>query len=147
MLHPVCEVLLTELPLTAPDGKGLQETGAIVDFWGVVRLMEGQAAIAGIEYEAHHAMAQHQLRVLAEEAMRKFEVQQISIRHRIGLVPVGVASLLVRVGSRHRAAAFAAGEWVVDELKRRAPIWKHPCADASGTVAAPVEAELAFSHA
>ncbi|CAN5752524.1 molybdenum cofactor biosynthesis protein MoaE [soil metagenome] len=129
MAKPVCEVLVSESPLVLPGVEDLVETGALVDFYGIVRLTEGESEIAGIEYEAHHAMAEHQLRSIAEEAGQKFELQQIMIQHRIGYVPVGVASLLVRVGSRHRAAAFAAGQWVVDELKRRAPIWKHPQAE------------------
>jgi molybdopterin synthase catalytic subunit len=51
---------------------------------------------------------------------------EVRISHRIGFVPVGDASLLVRVGSRHRAGAFEAGEWIVDQLKKRVPIWKQP---------------------
>ncbi|MBA2431135.1 MAG: molybdenum cofactor biosynthesis protein MoaE [Chthoniobacterales bacterium] len=126
MATPVCEVLLTDLPLVVPAEQALVETGAVLDFWGVVRLTEEQAEIAGIEYEAHYRMAAHQLRVLAEEAMQMFQLQQISIRHRLGFVPVGEPSLLVRVGSRHRAAAFEASEWIVVALKQRVPIWKHP---------------------
>ncbi len=133
MANPVCEVLLTNLPLTAPAQNNLTETGAIVDFWGVVRRMEGEAAINGIEYEAHPKMAEHQLRTLGAEAIARFGLAQVSIMHRFSFVPVGEASLLVRVGSRHRAAAFAAGEWLVDELKKRAPIWKHPQLAADGT--------------
>ena len=126
MANSVCEVLLTELLLVVPTETLSTETGAIVDFWGVVRLAEEGAEITGIDYEAHQAMAEHQLRSLAEEAAERFGLGLISIRHRTGFVPVGEASLLVRVGSRHRAAAFRGSEWIVDELKKRAPIWKHP---------------------
>ena len=97
-----------------------------MDFWGVVREMEDGSEIAGIEYEAHHAMAEHQLRALAEEAAQSFDLRQVRITHRLGVVPAGEASLLVRVGSRHRAAAFQASVWIVDELKKRVPIWKRP---------------------
>jgi molybdopterin synthase catalytic subunit len=88
--------------------------------------MEGDARIIGIDYEAHHEMAQHQLELVAEQAREKFQLTQVAIWHRLGFVPVGEASLLVRVGSRHRPAAFGASASVVDELKKRAPIWKHP---------------------
>lgn len=122
----VCEVLLTEHPLAPPMEIAGDETGGVVDFWGVVRRTEETAAISGIEYEAHQVMAEHQLRVLANESGQRFDLTQIIIQHRVGFVPVGEASLLVRVGSRHRAAAFRGAQWLVDELKQRAPIWKHP---------------------
>jgi molybdopterin synthase catalytic subunit len=132
MANPVCEVLLTESPLTAPPDWPGNETGAVVDFWGVVRATENGAHIAGIEYEAHHVMAEHQLAALAREAADQFALSSICIRHRIGFVSVREASLLVRVGTGHRAEAFAAAKWVVDELKKRVPIWKHP-RQANGT--------------
>ncbi len=102
------------------------ETGGVVDFWGVVRRMEDGAPISGIEYEAHRAMAEHQLRAIAEECARNFSLMQLEVAHRIGFVAVGEASLLVRVCSKHRAEAFRACAWIVDELKKRVPIWKHP---------------------
>ncbi|MGI8435948.1 MAG: molybdenum cofactor biosynthesis protein MoaE, partial [Chthoniobacterales bacterium] len=101
-------------------------TGGVVDFWGVVRETEDGADISGIEYEAHEAMASHQLRSIAEDAGERFDLRIITVWHRLGNVPAGEASLFVRVGSRHRAEAFRAASWIVDELKKRAPIWKHP---------------------
>ncbi|MGZ8899670.1 MAG: molybdenum cofactor biosynthesis protein MoaE, partial [Limisphaerales bacterium] len=62
----------------------------------------------------------------AEEAAAAFQLNQIQIRHRLGFVPTGEPSLFVRVGSQHRAEAFRAGGWIVDELKKRVPIWKRP---------------------
>lgn len=114
------------MPLHAPLCTGTKETGAILDFWGVVRTTENGVEIAGLEYEAHPAMAEHQLEMLAGEAIARFSLQSILIHHRTAFVPAGEASLLLRVGSRHRAGAFHAGEWVVEELKKRVPIWKHP---------------------
>ena len=126
MANSLCQVLLTETPLIPPNDRLSLETGAIVDFWGVVRELEEGAGIAGIEYEAHRAMAQHQLELVAKEAGEQFHLTRITIWHRLGFVPTGEASLFVRVGSRHRAAAFQASASVVDELKKRAPIWKRP---------------------
>jgi len=126
MVYSVCEVFLTETRIASPAESVPAETGAAVDFWGIVRGLEEGAEIAGIDYEAHRAMAEHQLRVIAEEAAGRFQLNQIIICHRVGFVPAGEASLLVRVGSGHRGIAFRAIESVVDELKRRAPIWKHP---------------------
>ncbi len=126
MASVVCEVLLTEKPLVAPDDEAGCEVGAMVDFWGVVRATEDGAEIAGIEYEAHRSMAEHQLRVIAEEGAARFKLQQAIVHHRVGFVAAGEASLFVRVGSRHRAEGFRAAQWIVDELKKRVPIWKHP---------------------
>lgn len=126
MAYPVCEVFLTRAPLLTPAAAVPVETGAVVDFWGVVRGMEAGEGITGIDYEAHATMAEHQLRIIAEEAAKRFDLRQITISHRVGFVPAGEASLLVRVGTGHRAAAFRAIESVVDELKKRTPIWKHP---------------------
>ncbi len=100
--------------------------GAIVDFWGAVRGLEDGRQIEGIEYEAHRAMAEHQLGLVAEEAVKKFRLEQVIVHHRIGFVGTGEASLFLRVGAQHRAAGFEASQWIVDELKRRAPIWKRP---------------------
>lgn len=124
----VCEVRLTEAPLALVTEGPPAETGAVVDFWGVVRATEGDAQIAGIRYEAHAAMAEHQLQLVADECLRAFDLNQLVVHHRTGFVPVGEASLLVRVGSRHRAEAFRASASMVDELKKRVPIWKHPVA-------------------
>jgi molybdopterin synthase catalytic subunit len=135
MANPVCEVSLTELPLTAPPEWRGCETGAVVDFWGVVRATEDGTEITGIEYEAHGGMAEHQLAGVARDAAERFGLSSISICHRIGFVAVGEASLLVRVGTGHRPEGFAAAKWAVDELKRRVPIWKHPRFQWEGTAA------------
>lgn len=104
------------------DGKA----GAIVDFFGIVRAHEGDRLITGIEYEANVAMAEHQLNVIAEKAAAEFALSRIIITHRIGFVKVTEPSLFLRVESGHRSAAFSASVWIIDELKRRVPIWKCP---------------------
>lgn len=126
MANSICQVLLTDSPLAVPLDTLAAEVGATVDFWGVVRRTEDGAPIAGIEYEAHRAMAEHQLRAIAEEGTRSFVLMNVTVLHRLGFVAVGEASLLVRVCSRHRVEAFRACSWMVDELKKRVPIWKRP---------------------
>jgi molybdopterin synthase catalytic subunit len=126
MAISVCEVSLTEAPLDLPEARNDPGAGAIVVFWGAVRASEDGREITGIEYEAHRAMAEHQMRIVAESASEKFEVREIFLRHRIGFVPVAQPSVVVRVASAHRGAAFAASQWIMDELKRVVPIWKHP---------------------
>ncbi len=126
MANSVCEVLLTEARLEAPTRRCRSCDGAIVDFWGVVRGLEDGREIEGIDYEAHRAMAEHQLRLIAEAAASKIPAEQVIVHHRIGFVATGEASLFLRVGAEHRAAGFEASKWIVDELKRRVPIWKRP---------------------
>ncbi|MEY2558574.1 MAG: molybdopterin synthase catalytic subunit [Verrucomicrobiota bacterium] len=126
MAISVCEVSLTEKPLALAVRENNPEAGAIVDFWGVVRVLEAGREINGIRYEAHPLMAEHQMRAIAEAACGKFGLASVVIRHRIGFVPVAQASVVVRVESVRRVAAFEANQWIMDELKRTVPIWKHP---------------------
>jgi molybdopterin synthase catalytic subunit len=126
MANFVCEVLVTEAPLDAPPQHHHADAGAMVEFWGVVRKLEDGREIAGIEYEAHRDMAEHQLRQIAELAAAKFGLRLVMIHHRIGFVAVGEPSLFLRVTSPHRSEGFRASEWIVDELKNKVPIWKRP---------------------
>jgi molybdopterin synthase catalytic subunit len=126
MANPVCEVLLTEALLKAPENDGDPAAGAVVDFWGVVRGIEDRREIEGIEYEAHREMTEHQLRLVAEAATEKFQLKKVMVHHRVGFVRTGEASLFLQVRAQHRASAFEAGKWIVDELKKKVPIWKRP---------------------
>src|SRR3954471_1058017 len=126
MANLVCEVLLTEHPLEAPKARFDRRAGAIVEFWGVVRELENDREIDGIEYEAHSTMAEHQLQSIASEGSEQFHLGAVLIYHRIGFVPAGQASLFLQARAPHRAAAFDAGKWMIDELKKRVPIWKRP---------------------
>jgi molybdopterin synthase catalytic subunit len=126
MAISVCEVSLTDAPLVLPERNDDPQAGAVVVFWGAVRSTEDGREITGIEYEAHRQMAEHQMRLVAESAAEKFCVREIFLRHRIGFVPATEPSVVVRVASGHRGAAFAASQWIMDELKRVVPIWKRP---------------------
>jgi molybdopterin synthase catalytic subunit len=132
MANRVCEVLLTESPLDGAAHSAAAtadvdvSAGAIVDFWGVVRELEDGRAIEGIYYEAHTAMAEHQLQQIAATATEKFQLRKVIIHHRVGFVGAGEASLFLRAASSHRAAGFEASKWIVDELKKKVPIWKRP---------------------
>jgi molybdopterin synthase catalytic subunit len=126
MANPVCEVLVTDAQLNAADDCADPAAGARVDFYGFVRGSEDAREIEGIDYEAHWQMAEHQLRQIAEKATVQFEIRYVIIHHRIGFVAVGECSLVMRVFSGHRHAAFQASRWIVDELKTKVPIWKRP---------------------
>ena len=125
MANVVCEISVSEAPLAAQGGD-IADTGALVDFWGVVRLVEDGREIAGIDYEAHRQMAEHQLKQIAEQAVERFELKLVIVRHRIGFIAVGEPTLFLRVASLHRNEGFRASQWIVDELKKKVPIWKRP---------------------
>jgi molybdopterin synthase catalytic subunit len=126
MAISVCEVSLTEAALLLARPNEDPDAGAIVVFWGAVRSLEDGREIDGIEYEAHRAMAEHQMRIVAESAAEKFGLREVVLRHRVGFVPAGEPSVVVRVTSSHRGEAFGASQWIMDELKRVVPIWKRP---------------------
>ncbi len=119
-------ILITNEALPEPSHRWEDSAGAVVDFWGVVRGQEDGRAISGIEYEAHPAMAQHQMEMIAQAARAEFELGEIILRHRVGFVAAGEASLFLRVTSAHRGAAFAASQWMISQLKKKVPIWKRP---------------------
>jgi molybdopterin synthase catalytic subunit len=116
---------VTEAPLTRRD-TNVAGPGAVVDFWGVVRLAEADREIEGIDYEAHREMAEHQLQRIAGQAAERFGLTLVIVHHRIGFIGVGEPSLFLRVTSAHRSEAFRASQWIVDELKKKVPIWKRP---------------------
>src|SRR5207248_3894905 len=125
MANVVCEISVTQAPLGARVND-IAGAGAVVDFWGVVRPIEDGREIEGIEYEAHREMAEHQLKRIAEQAAENFGLRVVLIHHRIGFIAVGAPSLFLRVTSLHREEAFRASQWIVDELKKKVPIWKKP---------------------
>ena len=126
MANPVCEVLLKEEQLNSLENRVDLAVGASVDFQGIVRGSEDGRKIDGIDYEAHREMAEHQLQQIAEKAAIEFGLRSVIIHHRIGFVAVGEPSLFTRVCSGHREAAFQASRWIVEELKKKVPIWKRP---------------------
>ena len=95
-------------------------------FVGVVRGTEGTANIGALEYEAFQRMAEHQISLLFDEMAKRWPIESVRLVHRIGLVKVSEPSLWIEIVARHRGEAFAACQWLIDELKRVAPIWKKP---------------------
>ena len=118
---------LTTEPISPPLTTGASESGndgAIVTFWGVVRGSERGQTIAGLEYSAHEAMARHQFEILFRTAAERWPIHALQLIHRLGFVAAGEPSLWIEVRSSHRAEAFAACQWIIDEMKRVVPIWK-----------------------
>ena len=121
-----CDIRVNGDPISAVELSFSRTEGAVVDFFGVVRALEGNHLIEGIRYEAFQLMAERQLLVIAEEAKSQYDLQQVLIHHRIGFVAGGEASLFVRVSARHRRAAFEGNSQIIEQLKIAVPIWKHP---------------------
>lgn len=120
------EILITSDRLEFPDHAFNLHSGAVIDFWGIVRAIEDDHEIEGIDYEVHQAMAEHQMNLLAEKARNEFCLTSLILCHRVGFVPAGEASLFLRVAAAHRAAAFSGSQWLIQELKQKVPIWKRP---------------------
>ena len=120
------DVKVTRQPLLPLASAFSTEHGAVLDFFGVVRENEKEAIISGLEYEAFVEMAEAELGRISEEVAQKFSLGSVIVHHRIGFVPAGQASLFVRVSAHHRGAAFAGSQHLVELLKSRVPIWKHP---------------------
>ena len=101
------------------------EFGAIVTFLGLVRVMgDGDRPVDGLAYEAYPEMALPEMRAIGAEASTRFGEARVAIAHRIGDLGLGEVSVAIAVASKHRAVAFDACEYVIDELKQRVPIWK-----------------------
>ena len=103
-----------------------QGMGAAACFTGVVRGSEEGAAIAAIAYEAFTQMAERQFHLLFDEMEKRWPIESVRLVHRVGTVRVNEPSLWVEVIAPHRGEAFAACQWLIDEMKRVVPIWKRP---------------------
>jgi MoaE-MoaD fusion protein len=100
------------------------DDGAAVVFEGVVRNQTRGRKTLCLDYEAYEEMARQQMESLAEQALKQFQIRDVSLVHRLGRLKIGEASVLIVVASAHRAAAFDACRWLIDTLKRTVPIWK-----------------------
>jgi molybdopterin converting factor subunit 1 len=98
--------------------------GAALVFEGVVRNQTRGRKTLHLDYEAYEQMALRQMESLAEQALKRFQVREVALVHRLGRLEVGDISVLIVVASAHRAAAFDACRWLIDTLKRTVPIWK-----------------------
>ncbi|MGC3958691.1 MAG: molybdenum cofactor biosynthesis protein MoaE [Verrucomicrobiota bacterium] len=100
--------------------------GAVVNFLGVVRGSEEGKAISAIEYEAFEKMVVRQFNLLFDDMAKNWPIESVRLVHRVGIVKVNEPSLWVEIVAPHRGEAFAACQWLIDEMKRVVPIWKKP---------------------
>jgi molybdopterin synthase catalytic subunit len=99
-------------------------TGATILFIGTVRDVNDGRPVTGIDYTAYSAMAARELDAIAMEVSERYGTPHVVIEHRLGALDLGEASVAIAVAHARRAPAFDAARYVIEELKRRVPIWK-----------------------
>lgn len=97
--------------------------GAVVTFVGQVRDHDHGRQVTGIEYVGHPS-AEQVLRQVADDVVARFPVEALAVSHRVGVLPIGGVALAVAVSGAHRQEAFDAAGELVEEVKRRLPVWK-----------------------
>lgn len=98
--------------------------GGTCVFLGTVRGGGDEAGVTDIEYSAYDAMADAELDRIIAETHERWPHARVALRHRLGRVPVGDASIAIVAAAPHRGDAFAACRYVIEEVKRRLPVWK-----------------------
>jgi molybdopterin synthase catalytic subunit len=97
--------------------------GGIATFLGVVRNHQDGRGVASLEYSAYEPMADGECARIVAEAAERWPVA-VALEHRLGSLQVGEIAVAIAAASDHRAAAFEACRYVIEEVKRRVPIWK-----------------------
>ena len=121
------ELLLTYAPLDvqrAHEQLNTPECGGEVLFVGTVRTPNKGVEVLALEYEAYEPMVKVEFEKLAAEIQEKWNVMRVVLHHRLGRVLPGEAAVITGIAGRHRAEAFEASTYFMDELKKRIPIWK-----------------------
>ena len=98
--------------------------GGISIFLGTARDRSKGRDVDSITFEHYEGMAQKKLREIRERALKDFDIIEVAILHRYGEIGIGENIVLIVVGAEHRAEAFRACKWAIDELKQITPIWK-----------------------
>lgn len=98
--------------------------GAVVTFAGKVRNHHDDKIVLSLTYEVYIPMAKKIFLAIATEAKKRFGVQALHIVHRVGPLAIGEVAVWIGVESSHRKEAFLACQYAIDEIKKRAPIWK-----------------------
>lgn len=98
--------------------------GAATVFLGCVRNVNDGRPVTGIEYSAYRSMAEREMSAIAREADERFGVSRVVLEHRLGTLGLGDVSVAVVAAHSHRGPALDAMRYVIEQLKRRVPIWK-----------------------
>ena len=103
------------------DSVRRRDAGGLVAFVGTVR---ADPSVGALDYEVYRPMALKLLTDIASRAKAKFGALDVSIVHRVGRIRIGEDAVVVACSAAHRAPAFEACSWAMDEVKRVVPIWK-----------------------
>jgi molybdopterin synthase catalytic subunit len=114
---PIDAAALLEECTTAEDGAALL-------FVGVVRNHNDGREVGHLSYDAYEEMAARVLEQIVAEAEGRWEIGRAAVVHRIGRLEIGEASVAIAVAAPHRGEAYEASRYVIEELKKRVPIWK-----------------------
>jgi molybdopterin synthase catalytic subunit len=98
--------------------------GATILFVGTVRDTNDGAPVSGLDYSSYTGMAERELAAIVLEAAERWDTADIVVEHRIGTLELGEASVAIAVAHPHRAQAYDASRYIIEELKTRLPIWK-----------------------
>ncbi|MDB9786572.1 molybdenum cofactor biosynthesis protein MoaE [Bacteriovoracaceae bacterium] len=98
--------------------------GALVTFEGWVRNENDGKSVTGLEYEVFFELCEKEMDVIISETKERFAILDLSIAHRYGEMNIGDLAVWIGVVSKHRAPAYDASKYLIDELKFRLPIWK-----------------------
>ncbi len=99
-------------------------SGVSTLFVGTVRRVNDGREVTGIDYSAYRAMAEREMADIVAEAVARFGTEQISVEHRIGTLTLGEASIVIAVSHERRAGAMDAQRYLIEEIKKRVPVWK-----------------------
>lgn len=103
---------------------GSHEDGAVLLFLGVVRNVAEGRAVDGMRYDAYEAMAKAVLSEIAHEVSQRYGTDRLAVVHRTGELKLGETSVAIAVSTPHRPEAYAANRDVIEEIKKRLPVWK-----------------------
>ena len=103
---------------------GADQDGASLLFLGVVRDHNDGRSVGGVRYESYEEMATQVLSDIVEEAAGAADTDRIAALHRIGELEVGEVSVAIAVSTPHRAEAYEASRYIIEEIKKRLPVWK-----------------------
>ena len=101
-----------------------ERAGAIATFIGTTRATSRGRQVIRLEYEAYEGMAESVMADLASDLKAQYDLCEVAIAHRVGVVSIGDTSVAIAVSAPHRADALAACKDAIDRLKETAPLWK-----------------------
>jgi molybdopterin synthase catalytic subunit len=103
---------------------GGSKNGATLLFLGTVRDVNDGRPVTGIEYSAYRSMAEREMAAIVAEACERFGTRDVVVEHRLGVLGLGEASVAIAVAHERRAQAYETSRFIIEELKKRVPIWK-----------------------